>query len=512
MAGPVSSPLDIVVLGGGTAGWMTAAALAKRLPGRCRVHLIESEEIGIVGVGEATLPHLRAFNEALGVAEADFMAATHATFKLGIEFVNWGRMGERYIHPFGVFGRPLDGVGFHHYWNRARLAGRVDDIGDYCLSIAACRQHRFAPGARVETPDQLQPYDWAYHFDATRFAPFLRGIAEAAGATRSEGRVVSVERHANGAVAALRLSDGRRIAGDLFVDCSGFSGLLIGATLQSPWEDGSQWLPCDRAVAVPCESTGPLLPYTQAIAMPAGWRWRIPLQHRTGNGYVYASRYLSDDEAAAQLLDALDGQPQAEPRLLRFRTGRRRASGVANCVAVGLASGFLEPLESTSIYLAQVAIEALIGVLREHGAFDDTARARFNAFVDRQYDDVRDFLILHYHATTRADAPFWDHARTMAIPDRLRDRLERFRRSGAVDRDTRSLFLDGSWLALFIGQGVMPLGYDPRADQLPLATIERSLDRLKREIAAAAAAMPDHRTAIVRAGAAAGWTRLDAAS
>lgn len=501
-----SAPLPrVVVLGGGTAGWMTAAALVKRMAGRCRVELIESQEIGIVGVGEATLPHLRAFNEALGIDEAAFMAATNATFKLGIEFVDWGRIGERYIHPFGMFGRALGGVGFHHYWTRARLAGRRDNIGDYCLSIAACRRARYAPGAQEDTPGQVQPYDWAYHFDSTLFAPYLRRLAEAAGAVRHEGRVAEVLRDGeSGAITALRLADGRTIAGELFVDCSGFRGLLIGDTLGVEWEDLSAWLPCDRAVALPCEGAGPLLPYTQAIAMPGGWRWRIPLQQRVGNGYVYAGAYLSDDEAAAQLLAAIEGPARAEPRLLKFRTGRRVASAAANCVAIGLASGFLEPLESTSIYLAQAAIEALIGLFPADGRFGETERARFNAFVDEQYDDVRDFLILHYHATTRADSPFWDHARTMPIPDRLRDRIERFRAAGALDGPGRGLFLDGSWIALFIGQGVEPERYDRRADQVPLPALDRSLDRLRREIDAAAEAMPDHRAALEQAGAMAG--------
>jgi len=492
----------VVVVGGGTAGWMTAAALARRLPGRAAVTLVESAEIGIVGVGEATLPHIRAFNEMLGIDEADFMAATHATFKLGIEFRDWGRIGDAYTHPFGVFGTAIEGIGFHHFLTRARMMGREAAPDRFSLPIVAAHRGRFARAPAHDAAGQVQPYDWAYHFDATRFAPFLRRHAEAAGARRIEGRVIEVTRDEDGDVAALTLESGERIEGDLFVDCSGFRSLLLGDALGEAWEDWSAWLPCDRAVAVPCEDAGPLLPYTQAIAMPFGWRWRIPLQQRVGNGYVYASAHCSDDAATAGLLDAIEGPALAEPRVLRFRTGRRARSCVKNVIGIGLASGFLEPLESTSIYLAQVAVQAMLELFPD-GRWSDTERAEINRAIDGQYDNVRDFLILHYHATTRDDSPFWDRVRTMAVPESLTEKIALFRARGRLQDRTMGLFLDASWVALFLGQGVLPEGYDPRAEAMPADMLGPALDRLRDALAAAAEAMPEHRAAIAAYGAAA---------
>ena len=492
----------VVVVGGGTAGWMTAAALARRLPGRAAVTLIESAEIGIVGVGEATLPHIRAFNEMLGIDEAAFMAATHATYKLGIEFRDWGRIGDAYMHPFGVFGQAIEGIGFHHFLTRARAMGRDAAPDAFSLPIVAAREGRFARAPAHDAPGQIQPYDWAYHFNATRFAPFLRDIAEAAGARRTEGRIVSVERDAGGDVAAVTLASGERIEGELFVDCSGFRSLLLGDALGEAWEDWSRWLPCDRAVTAACEDAGPLTPYTQAIAMPFGWRWRIPLQRRVRNGYVYSSAHCSDDAAAAALLDAIESPALAEPRVLRFRTGRRVRSCVGNVIAIGLSSGFLEPLESTSIYLAQVAVQALLELFPD-GRWSDTERAEINRAIDAQYDDVRDFLILHYAATRRDDSSFWDQVRTMDMPQRLTDRIALFRARGRLQDRTMGLFLDASWVALFLGQGVLPEGYDPRADAMPPATLGPALDRLKEALAAAAEAMPDARAALAAYGAAA---------
>ena len=484
--------IRVIVVGGGTAGWMTAAALATLAPGAAHVHLVESAEIGIVGVGEATLPHLRAFVARLGIDEAAFMAATHATFKLGIEFRDFGAIGDRYIHPFGSYGRPIGDVGFHHYWLRRHHAGAAAPIGDYSTAVTAAAAQRFArPG---EDPDDLaNAYGYAYQFDATRFAPFLRAHAEARGAVRTEGLVRDVERDAeSGDVRAITLADGRRIEGDLFVDCSGFRALLIGGTMAEAWEDWSHWLPCDRAVAAPCASpAGGIEPYTRATAMPAGWRWRIPLTHRVGNGYVYASAHLSDDAATDALVAALESPPLAEPRHLRFRAGRRRRSWVGNVLSVGLASGFLEPLESTSIYLAQMAITQLI----EH--FPDarvTAADRdgFNATVDAEYDRIRDFLILHYHATTRDDSPFWNHVRTMAIPDSLAEKMALWRRTAQVSRYSHGLFLEPSWVAVYLGQNVVPDGWDPRADLSDAAALDRALAALRGGIGTAVAAMPDH--------------------
>nr|WP_199860426.1 tryptophan halogenase family protein [Sphingomonas sp. CFBP 8760] len=493
----------VVILGGGTAGWMTAAGLASLAPGAASVHLVESADIGIVGVGEATLPHLRAFITRLGIDERAFMAATHATFKLGIEFRDFGRVGDSYIHPFGTYGRSLGDIGFHHLWLRRHQAGAAAPIGDYSVGVVAAQERRFAhPGP---DPDDLATgYGYAYQFDATRFAPFLRAHAEARGATRTQGRVDGVERDpASGDVRAIVMADGERIEGDLFIDCSGFRALLIGDAMDEAWEDWSHWLPCDRAVAAPCASPpGPIEPFTRATAMAAGWRWRIPLRHRVGNGYVYASDHLSDGAATDALVEALEGPPLAEPRLLRFRAGRRRRSWVGNVLAIGLASGFLEPLESTSIYLVQMAITQLI----EH--FPDrtvTAADRdgFNALVDAEYDRIRDFLILHYHATTRDDSPFWDHVRTMAIPDSLAEKMALWRRTGHVSRYAHGLFLEPSWIAVYLGQGIVPAGWDPRADLPDAAALDRALAALRRGIADAVGGLPDHGTYLAGMGVAA---------
>ena len=485
--------LRVVIVGGGTAGWMTAAGLRGLMPQACTVDLIESAEIGIVGVGEATLPHLRAFITRLGIDEAEFMAATNATFKLGIEFRDFGRIGDSYIHPFGTFGMPLNGVGFHHYWRRAANGGAVHPIGDYSAGVAMARANRFAlPPAELDDP--TTSYGYAYQFDATRFAPFLRSYAEQRGARRTEGRLVSVERNAGtGDVEAVLLDDGSRIAGDLFIDCSGFRALLIGDALGAAWEDWSHWLPCDRAVAMPTRSPdGAIEPYTRATAMSAGWRWRIPLTHRVGNGYVYASNHISDQDAADALVAAVEGEALAEPRLLRFRAGRRSASWSHNVVSIGLASGFLEPLESTSIYLAQMAITQLIEHFpgREVSEIDRTG---FNRAVDHEYDRVRDFLILHYHATTRNDSSFWNHVRTMTVPDSLSEKIELWREAGQVAHYSTGLFLEPSWIAVYLGQGIVPRRWDQRAELPSIDSLTRAMHSLRQGIAAATAGATDHR-------------------
>ena len=485
----------VVVVGGGTAGWMTAAALGALLPHACTVRLVESEEIGIVGVGEATLPHLRAFIERLGIDEIAFMRATNATFKLGIDFRDFGRIGDSYIHPFGTFGQALNGVGFHHYWRRlAAEDGSVAGLGDYSAGVMAARMNRFER-PRPDQGDPTTSYGYAYQFDATQFAPFMRRHAEAHGVERTEGRVASVDRDpTSGDVTALLLEDGSRIEGDLFVDCSGFRALLIGGAMAEGWEDWSRWLPCDRAVAMPCTSPeGPIEPYTRATAMSAGWRWRIPLRHRVGNGYVYSSAHLSDADAADALLASIEGKPLADPRRLRFRAGRRQRSWVGNVVSVGLASGFLEPLESTSIYLAQMAITQLIEHFPSGGA-TEIDRAGFNREVDLEYDRIRDFLILHYHATTRDDSTFWDHVRTMTVPDSLREKIELFVETGHVSKYAHGLFLEPSWLAVYLGQGIVPRRWDVRADLPDAAALARAMEALRSGIRTAVERMPDHRS------------------
>ncbi|WP_268992446.1 tryptophan halogenase family protein [Sphingomonas sp. Leaf21] len=483
----------VVIVGGGTAGWMAGAALARLLPGQCSVRLIESEAIGVVGVGEATLPHIRAFNERLGIPEAEFMARTRATFKLGIEFRDWGRIGDSYIHPFGTFGRGTGAIDFHHYWTRLLREGHdLPPLDSLSYACALARDARFDHPLR-EGQTLASTYGYAYQFDALLFAPYLRGLAEEAGAVRTEGMVVDVERDGDtGLIRAVTLADGERVEGDLFIDCSGFRSLLLGQALEEPFEDWSKWLPTDRAVAMPCRTETAVTPYTSAIAMPAGWRWRIPLQHRTGNGYVYASDFVSDADAARALEAAVEGEKLAEPRLLRFKAGRRRRSWVGNCVAIGLASGFLEPLESTSIYLVQQAITALVELFpdRQVAASD---RDEFNRITDLEYDRIRDFLILHYHATTRDDSPFWNYVRTMPIPDSLAEKLDLWRRRARVVKYREGVFLDASWIAVYLGQGVVPGGWDPRADVASTSDLLRAVDGLRREIADEVAGRPDHR-------------------
>jgi tryptophan 7-halogenase len=476
----------VVILGGGTAGWMAAAALVKQLGHACTVQLIESEEIGIVGVGEATLPHIRYFVEGLGLNEADFMKATHATFKLGIDFHDFGSIGSHYLHPFGTFGSPLNDVAFHHYWLRLRAEDRGGDLFSTSIANVMAARKRFAP------PPDINIYNYAYQFDATLFGPYLRKYAIERGAVRTEGKVVNVELDGEtGDVAALKLESGERVDGDLFVDCSGFRALLIGQTLQEEWEDWSQWLPCDRAVAMPCASPpGPLEPYTRAHAMSAGWRWRIPLQHRVGNGYVYSSAHISDQDAADALVAAVEAKSLADPRVLKFRAGRRRRSWSRNVVAVGLASGFLEPLESTSIYLVQGAVAQLVELF-PIGRIRDQDRDEFNRSTDLEYDRIRDFLILHYHATSRDDSDFWNHTRTMAVPDTLQDKMELWRASGRVASYTQGLFFEASWIAVYVGQGVIPRGWDQRADLFERKDLEAAVERLRGKIDAAVSQMPE---------------------
>lgn len=482
--------MKIVILGGGTAGWMCAASLSALIATRrFSVELVESDEIGTVGVGEATLPHIKAFNDSLGIHEAEFMRRTQATFKLGIEFAGWGR--DAYIHPFGTFGQDWAGIGFHHHWLRAKIAGvPVAPIEDYSFAIAAARAGKFA-FPDTDPASVKSTFAYAYHFDAALYAGFMRDFATRRGVKRTEGRVVEVPQNAqNGNVTGLRLQSGMVVTGDLFLDCSGFTSLIAGKTLSGPWEDWTQWLPCDRAFAVPTAGTGKITPYTRATAREAGWQWRIPLQHRTGNGYVFSSAFTDEERARDVLLASLDGAPLMDPKLLRFRAGRRTRSWSHNVVAVGLASGFLEPLESTSIYLVQAAIEALRHYL---GGRPDDPRAQgaFNRSVDTIYDSIRDFLILHYRATERPE-PLWQHVRDMALPDSLMGRIEMFRHRGYIEAYRNGLFSPPSWLAVYMGQDVVPSGYDRMADALPIDLLAEKLELLRLRIRDQVAALPTH--------------------
>jgi tryptophan 7-halogenase len=412
----------IVIAGGGTAGWMAAAALARFCGPGWRITLIESEEIGTVGVGEATIPMIRLFNQGLGIDEAEFLRETHGTWKLGIEFDGWGAPGERYMHAFGQVGRGLGLLPFHPYWLRARAAGRAGSFGDYVLNAVAAKADRFAHVERA-ADSALPAMPYAFHFDAGLYAAYLRRYAQARGVVRIEGRIAQVERDGEGGdVVALVLAGGERVAGELFVDCTGFRGLLIEGALETGFEDWGHWLPCDRALAVPCERADPLVPYTRAIARAAGWQWRIPLQHRTGNGYVFCSAHIGEDKAAAVLLANLDGVPQAEPRLLKFRTGKRRKVWNRNVVALGLAAGFIEPLESTSIHLIQTGIARLLEFLPS-GRIADADRDAFNRLSTFEIERIRDFVILHYFANGREGEPFWDALRHMTLPEPLAERI-----------------------------------------------------------------------------------------
>jgi tryptophan halogenase len=491
----VTESRTIVVAGGGTAGWMAAAALARFVPQEWRIRLVESEAIGTVGVGEATIPQIRMFNAALGIDEAEFLRATGGTIKLGIEFVGWNGEDSRYIHAFGTVGRGLGLIGFHHYWLRARAQGKALPLGAYALNHEAALGHK-AGHVDGQGPVPAMPY--AYHFDAALYAGFLRGYAEERGVARSEGRIIDVEVR-DGAIHALRLDDGGSIEGDLFVDCSGFRGLLM-EKLGVGYEDWTEWLPCDRALAVPSARTTPLLPYTRATVRPAGWQWRIPLQRRTGNGYVYSSAHVSDDEAAATLLANLDGEALGEPRPLRFTTGKRRAFWQGNCVALGLASGFLEPLESTSIHLVQSGVARLLQFLPA-GHIADADRDEYNRLTHFEYDRIRDFLVLHYHANTRPE-PLWQACRAMALPDELARKLALFRASGRVSRLEDELFAEPGWLQVMLGQGVAPEAWHPFADQLSDAELHGFLGTVRTVVERAAAAMPEHSEFLRRIGAA----------
>jgi tryptophan halogenase len=466
----------VVIVGGGTAGWMVAAAFSKVLGfAGIVIELVESEEIGTVGVGEATIPQLLHFNALLELDENEFVRATQATYKLGIEFVDWRRIGHRYIHPFGSYGIAMLGVDFQHFWLKGRHLGEMAPLDEYSIAAVAARQARFLRPLPDQTRSPLSKISYAFQFDASLYARFLRRFAEARGVTRTEGRISDVHLHGEpGLVEAIRLSDGRRIEGDLFIDCSGFRGLLIEQTLESGYEDWTPWLPCDRAVAVPCARIEDPIPYTRATARPAGWQWRIPLQHRTGNGYVYSSRYVSDDEAAATLLANLDGEPLAEPRVLRFTGGHRRRPWIGNVVSMGLASGFLEPLESTSIHMVQSAIARLL-TLFPSARFEQPEIDEYNRQTIQEYVSVRDFLVLHYQATQRSDTPFWEYCRTLPPPPGLARKLDLFRTNGRIVREKDELFTETSWLAVMVGQGIEAAGYHPVVD---LIGNEETLRRL----------------------------------
>ncbi|MBU6258126.1 MAG: tryptophan 7-halogenase [Burkholderiales bacterium] len=484
--------LSVVIVGGGTSGWMCAAALSRMLQGQYRITLVESDEIATIGVGEATIPMISLFNRLLDLDEDEFVRQTQGSFKLGIEFVNWGRLGDRYIHGFGVIGQENATVDFHQYWLKQHLAGKARDLEAYSINTAACLRNKFMR-PRPDLPNSpLSQIAYAFHFDASLYARFLRGYSEARGVQRIEGRIVDVEmREADGHVAALKLASGQRIEGELFIDCSGFRALLIEGALKTGYEDWSHWLPCDRAVAVPCASVAEITPYTRSTARQAGWQWRIPLQHRIGNGHVFCSRYMSEDEATAVLLGNLDGAPLAEPRTIRFTTGKRKLAWNKNVVCIGLSSGFIEPLESTSIHLVQMGIAHLLTLFPAAG-FDAADRDQFNRLMNQEYDWVRDFVILHYKATERDDSPFWNYCREMEVPRSLQERIDLFRSHGRVFREGTELFMKVSWLQVMHGQRIRPASYHPLVDLRTEAEIAGYLDEVAGVIDACVDVMPSH--------------------
>ena len=468
----------VIIVGGGTAGWMAAAALSKVLGSLVEITLIESEQIGTVGVGEATIPSIRLFNNLLGLNENEFLKKTNGTIKLGIEFNNWNKQGDSYLHAFGSLGLDLGMVKFFQYWVRQQKSGKRDSLWDYSLNSAAAMANRFQPLDRIEgTP--LGGLTYAFHFDAGLYAKFLREFAERNGVRRLEGKVVDASLNSDsGFIDSVKLENGSELCGELFIDCSGFRGLLIEQALNTGYTDWTHWLPCDRAIAVPCESADVLLPYTKSTAREAGWQWRIPLQHRIGNGYVYCSSFLSDAQAQQTLLANLDGKPTADPKTLRFVTGMRKKAWSKNCVALGLSSGFMEPLESTSIHLIQSGISRLLNLFPDRG-FSQIDIDEFNRQSQFEFERIRDFLILHYKATSRSDSEFWKYCRNMSIPDSLQQRIDLFKSHGRVFRDNDELFTDVAWLQVLTGQGVEPDGYHPIADAVSDQQLDKFMADLK---------------------------------
>ncbi len=507
---------SIVIVGGGSSGWMAAACLSVALTPACRITLIESDEIGTVGVGEATIPPIRTFNQTLRIDEAEFLRRTQGTFKLGIEFVNWGRSAvpghseaaHRYFHPFGPHGVAFDFSPLHQHWLAHRTRLNLPTIDEYSMAWAAARLGRF-DRPNNDPRSVLSSFEYAYHFDAGLYARYLREVSEARGVQRVEGKIVRVDQHAQtGFVTSLHLADGRDVAGDFFIDCSGFRGVLIEDALHTGYEDWSHWLPCDRAVAVPCDfrrdSDGKAFdftPYTRSTAREAGWQWRIPLQHRIGNGYVYCSQFLSDDEAASVLLANLDTPARASPRPLRFTTGRRKQFWNRNVVALGLASGFMEPLESTSLHLVQSGITRLLALFPDRD-FDPGVIAEYNRIGIEEFERIRDFLILHYKLTEREDTPLWRWCKAMSIPDSLQWKIDHFARDGRLVTQGFELFGNQSWLAVHIGQFNIPRGHDPLVD---LRGVDGAamLERQRQAMVQCAQAMPTHAEFIRRIGAAA---------
>ncbi|QUL39520.1 tryptophan halogenase family protein [Erythrobacter sp. JK5] len=485
---------QIIIVGGGTAGWMAAAALSRLKTGNeLGITLIESEAIGTVGVGEATIPPFVEFNQLLEIDESEMLAEVGGSFKLGIQFENWGKVGDSYIHPFGAYGYPIGGIGFHHIWHKLAKGGDNRPIQVFNLETMAAYFGKFARTQDYQRED-LPPVNYAYHLDAGRYAAFLRKYAEARGVVRREGRIADVQLEGeSGNVASVELEDGTIMAGDLFIDCSGFRGLLIEQALETGYEDWTRWLPCNRAVALPClrEDGSPPPPFTRATAHRAGWQWQVPLQHRNGNGHVYCSEFMEDDEAHDILVGNIAGKPQADPNFLRFVTGRRKKFWNRNVVALGLAAGFMEPLESTSIHLINTGIDKLLSLLSLEGV-TQAQQDTFNRLTGREYARIRDFLILHYNATSRDDSDFWNYVRTMQVPDTLTEKVEVFKGNGQIFREEDELFTETSWAAVMMGQGISMAAHNPMADSLINAKTRKEIDEMEQSIRFLVQHMPGH--------------------
>jgi len=487
---------NIVIVGGGTAGWMSAAALSKCFgKARTKITLIESDAIGTVGVGEATIPSLAAFNDQLGIDENEFMKATNATFKLGIEFVDWDIVGEKYFHPFGTHGFDLEGIPFHHYWAKVRILGDKCRLEDYSLNAKAAYAGKFLR-PKPEHGAVMRKLAYAFHFDASLYAAFLRKYSEKRGTQRIEGKVVEVVQNPeNGFIRSVILEDGRKVSGDLFIDCTGFRGLLVEQTFETGYTDWSKYLPVNRAVAVGSEAMAAPVPYTRSTALEAGWKWRIPLQHRTGNGYVYCDQFSSSEKAGKVLLDGLEGMPLGTPKHLRFVTGVRKKMWTHNCVAIGLSGGFLEPLESTSIHLIRTGIAKLISLFPDK-SMPAVEQDEYNRLMMNDFTHIRDFLILHYKATRRSGTPFWDYVREMDIPETLLLKMDLLRSRGRFFKYDSELFDATSWLAVAVGQGREPQGYNPVVDGLSLSNIEQSLANMREVLDKTVTAMPSQQAFI----------------
>ncbi|QEY12048.1 tryptophan halogenase family protein [Cellvibrio sp. KY-YJ-3] len=482
----------VIIVGGGTAGWMSAATLSRYLKNnRYEIILIESDDIGTVGVGEATIPQIQLFNKSLNIDEDDFIRKTHATFKLGIEFVNWGQKGDSYIHAFGSVGHDMESLPFYHYWLKLQKQGRSKDIGDYCLNTLASKKNKFMRSIDAGN-SPLSNIAYAFHFDAGLYAKYLREYSEKLGVKRVEGKIVEVNLESStGYIRAVTLASGEQVAGDLFIDCSGFQGLLIAQSLGVGYQNWSHWLPCDSAWAVPSQKLDPLPSYTRATAHSAGWQWRIPLQHRTGNGHVFSSKFMDEEEAKKILLKNIQGEKLAEPRLIKFVTGRRDKFWHKNCIAIGLASGFMEPLESTSIHLVQSALARIMAMF-PHKKFNQDEIDSYNEQVGFEYEKIRDFLILHYKVTERNDSAFWNYCREMDIPPSLQQKINVFKANGHVFRFNNELFNEISWVEVMLGQRMTTEGYHPLVDVLPEEEFDRRMAQVKRVIDTAIDYMPSH--------------------